>query len=167
MVVSTVDDQRKGFALGADAYFVKPLDAAGFVRALDRLIDAREPLRVLAVDDEEASRFIIRQMLNGREHELVEAASGVDGLARAHEATPDVILLDLRLTDMTGFDLLERFRQDPATARVPVVVVTSQRLSDDEQRRLSDAKAVLSKAALTRSALRSAIASAVMHQPRI
>jgi signal transduction histidine kinase/CheY-like chemotaxis protein len=167
MVVSTVDDQRKGFALGADAYFVKPLDAAGFVRTLDRLIDAREPLRVLAVDDEEASRFIIRQMLNGREHELVEAASGVDGLARAHEATPDVILLDLRLTDMTGFDLLERFRQDPATARVPVVVVTSQRLSDDEQRRLSDAKAVLSKAALTRSALRSAIASAVMHQPRI
>jgi signal transduction histidine kinase/CheY-like chemotaxis protein len=167
MVVSTVDDQRKGYALGADAYFVKPLDAAGFVRTLDRLIDAREPLRVLSVDDEEASRFIIRQMLNGREHELVEAASGVDGLARAHEATPDVILLDLGLTDMTGFDLLERFRQDPATARVPVVVVTSQRLSDDEQRRLSDAKAVLSKAALTRSALRAAIASAVMPQPRI
>jgi signal transduction histidine kinase/CheY-like chemotaxis protein len=167
IVVSTVDDQRKGYALGADAYFVKPFDAAGFVRTLDRLVDAREPVRVLAVDDEEASRFIIRQMLNDREHEVVEAASGVDGLARAHETPPDVILLDLRLTDMTGFDLFERFRQDPATARVPVVVVTSQRLSDDEQRRLSEAKAVLSKAALTRTALRSAIASAVMPQPRI
>jgi signal transduction histidine kinase/CheY-like chemotaxis protein len=166
MVVSTIDDQRKGYALGADAYFVKPLDSAGFVRTLDRLIEAREPVRVLTVDDEEASRFIIRQMLNGREHEVVEAASGVDGLARAHEAPPDVILLDLRLTDMTGFDLLERFRQDPATARVPVVVVTSQRLSDDEHRRLSEATAVLSKAALTRNALRSAIASAVMPQPR-
>jgi signal transduction histidine kinase/CheY-like chemotaxis protein len=167
MIVSTVDDQRKGYALGADAYFIKPLDGAALVRTLDRLIDGREPLRVLTVDDEEASRFIIRQMLNGREHELVEAASGVDGLARAHESPPDVILLDLRLTDMTGFDLFEQLRQDPATARVPVVVVTSQRLSEEEQRRLSDAKAVLSKAALTRSALRSAIASAVMPQPRM
>ena len=167
MVVSTIDDQRKGYALGADAYLLKPLDSAGFVRTLDRLIEAREPLRVLTVDDEEASRFIIRQMLNGREHEVVEAASGVDGLAKAHEAPPDVILLDLRLTDMTGFDLFELLRQDPATARVPVVVVTSQRLSDDEHRRLAEAKAVLSKAALTRNALRSAIASAVTPQPRI
>jgi CheY-like chemotaxis protein len=165
IVVSTIDDQRKGYALGADAYFVKPIVPAELVQALDRLVAAREALRVLAVDDEEASRFIIRQLLNGREHELVEAASGIDGLAKAHDAPPDVILLDLRLTDMTGFDLFERLRQDPATARVPVVVVTSQRLSEDDQRRLSAAKAVLSKSTLTRNVLRTAIANAVMAQP--
>ena len=55
---------------------------------------------------------------------------GVEGLRLAHEAPPDVILLDLRLTDMTGIDVFDRLRQDPTTARVPVIVVTSQRLSD-------------------------------------
>jgi CheY-like chemotaxis protein len=167
IVLSTVDDQRKGYALGADAYHVKPLDPIRFVQTLDRLVATREAVRVLAVDDEEASRFIIRQLLNDRDHELVEAATGVDGLAKAHEAPPDVILLDLRLTDMTGFDLFEQLRHDPATARVPVVVVTSQRLSDDDQRRLSAATAVLSKSSLTRSVLRTAIANAVTSQPRI
>jgi signal transduction histidine kinase/CheY-like chemotaxis protein len=167
IVVSTNDDQRKGYALGADAYFVKPIVSAEFVPALDRLVASRDAVRVLTVDDEEASRFIIRQLLNDHEHELVEAASGIDGLAKAHDAPPDVILLDLRLTDMTGFDLFDRLRQDPATARVPVVVVTSQRLSEDDQRRLSAAKAVLSKSTLTRNGLRSAIASAVMPQPRL
>ena len=116
IVVSTVDDQRKGFALGADAYCVKPIDPAGFVRTLDRLVVTREAVRVLTVDDEEASRFIIRQLLNDSDHELVEASSGLDGLAKAHAAPPDVILLDLRLTDMTGFDVFARLRQDPATA---------------------------------------------------
>ena len=82
------------------------------------------------VDDEEASRFIMREMLNGHEHEMVEAATGRRRPApRRTQAPPDVILLDLQLTDMTGFDVLERLRQDPATRRVPVVVVTSQRLT--------------------------------------
>jgi signal transduction histidine kinase/CheY-like chemotaxis protein len=161
IVVSTVDDQRKGYALGADAYCVKPVDPAGLVRTLDRLVVTGEAVRVLTVDDEEASRFIIRQLLNDREHELVEASSGLDGLAKAHAAPPDVILLDLRLTDMTGFDVFARLRQDPATAGVPVVVVTSQRLSADDHERLASAQAVLSKSALTRNLLRSTIASAV------
>ena len=165
IVVSTIDDQRKGYALGADAYCVKPIDSAGLVRTLDRLVVTREAVRVLTVDDEEASRFIIRQLLNDREHELVEASSGLDGLAKAHAAPPDVILLDLRLTDMTGFDVFARLRQDPATAAVPVVVVTSQRLSAEDKERLASVQAVLSKSALTRNLLRSTIANAVTPVP--
>ena len=55
---------------------MKPIDAARFVETLDRFVATRDAVRVLTVDDEEASRFIIRQLLNDREHELVEAASG-------------------------------------------------------------------------------------------
>jgi signal transduction histidine kinase/CheY-like chemotaxis protein len=161
IIVSTVDDQRKGFALGADAYCLKPLDPSALIRNLDRLVVTRDTLKVLTVDDEEASRFIIRQLLGGREHQLIEASCGKDALAKAHEAPPDVILLDLRLTDMTGFDVFDRLRDDPATSAVPVVVVTSQRLSEDDRRRLSAAQAVLSKSTLTRNSLRSAIATAI------
>jgi signal transduction histidine kinase/CheY-like chemotaxis protein len=161
IITSGIDDQRKGLALGADAYCVKPVDSAALVNMLAQLIDMRGPVRVLTVDDEEASRFIIRQMLNDRRHQLLEASSGRDGLTKAREVSPDVILLDLRLTDMTGFDVFDRLRDDPTTAAVPVVVVTSHRLTQEERGRLSAAQAVLSKSSLTRNGLRSAIAKAI------
>ena len=161
IVLTTIDDRRKGLALGADAYSVKPVDARWLLRTLDTLTAKRRSVRVLTVEDEEATRFIIRQMLNDREHEVIEAATGGDGLSRAKDQSPDVILLDLRLTDMAGFDVFDRLRGDPTTSRVPVVVITSQRLTDDDLKRLSAADSVLSKAALTRESLRTAIAHAL------
>jgi signal transduction histidine kinase/CheY-like chemotaxis protein len=161
IIASTIDDRRKGLALGADAYCLKPIDPLILVRMLDELVGAPSAVRILTVDDEEASRFIIRQLLNGPGHQLMEAATGRDGLRKARAEMPDVILLDLRLTDMTGFEVFDRLRADPATAAVPVVVVTSQRLSEEDRARLSSAKTVLSKSSLTRDALRSAIATAV------
>jgi signal transduction histidine kinase/CheY-like chemotaxis protein len=161
IVLTTIDDRRKGLALGAHAYAVKPIDPRWLRRTLDRVTSQRRAVRVLAVEDEEATRFIIRQMLNDREHEVIEAATGGDGLSRAKDQSPDVILLDLRLGDMTGFDVFERLQGDPSTSAVPVVVITSQRLNDDDRRRLSAAESVLSKATLTRDSLRSAIARAM------
>ena len=161
IVVTTIDDRRKGLALGAHAYRVKPIDSRWLLRTLDMLTLKRRSVRVLTVEDEEATRFIIRQMLNDREHEVIEAETGGDGLSRAKDQSPDVILLDLRLTDMTGFDVFDRLQGDPMTASVPVVVITSQRLSDDDRRRLAHADSVLSKATLTRDSLRMAIAHAV------
>ena len=161
VVVTTIDDRRKGLALGAHAYGLKPIDRRWLLRTLDTVTTKPRSVRVLTVDDEEATRFIIRQMLNDREHEVIEAATGGDGLRRAREQSPDVILLDLLLTDMTGFDVFDRLRDDPSTARVPVVVITSQRLSDVDHQRLSSANGVLSKSTLTRESLRMAIARAV------
>ena len=161
IVASTIDDARKGYALGADAY-CREADRRRQPSSRRSIAWSKhgEPVRVLAVDDEEASRFIIRQLLSGHEHELVEAAigcrrprQGARGSARRHPARSAAHRHD-RVRPVRAA------RQDPATAAVPVVVVTSQRLSDDDQRRLSAAKAVLSKSALTRSMLRSAIANA-------
>ena len=160
VVVTSVDDRRKGLALGAHAYGVKPIDRRWLLKTLDQ-VTKRRSVRVLTIEDEEATRFIIRQMLNDRDHEVIEAATGVDGLTRAGDQAPDVILLDLHLTDMTGFDVLDRLQRDPATSRVPVVIITSQRLTDGDRRRLSAADGVLSKSSLTRDSLRHAIARAV------
>ena len=75
---------------------------------------------------------------------------------------PDVVLLDLRLNDMTGLEVCERLREDSKTANVPVIVVTSQRLSTDELRSFGRARS-LSKATLTRDVLRAAIQDVVSH----
>jgi CheY-like chemotaxis protein len=92
----------------------------------------------------------------------VAAESAREGLRLAREVDPDVILLDVRLTDMTGVDMCERLRQDSDTASKPVLLVTSQILSPDEKERLGTGAPVLSKAQLTRDGLRAAIRNAVV-----
>jgi signal transduction histidine kinase/CheY-like chemotaxis protein len=161
IIVSTLDDRQKGFALGASAYGVKPITPEWLIETLDTLVPRPATVRVLAVDDEETARFIIREMLPSSEFEIFEATSGRDGLRRARDVAPDVVLLDMRLGDMSGADVSERLREDPTTAALPIIVVTSQRLSPDDERRLGSDCPVLSKSGLTRDALRTAIRQAV------
>lgn len=82
-----------------------------------------------------------------------------------HELAPDVVLLDLRLTDMPGMEVCARLKGHPRATGVPVIVVTSQQLSAVERARLSDAHAVLSKSFLTRDVLRTAIQNAISRSP--
>jgi CheY-like chemotaxis protein len=160
IVVSSIDDQRKGLALGADAYRVKPIDRPTILETLDTLVPARSGIRVLAIDDEETARYIIRGLLNDASHTVLEATSGSEGLRRARELAPDVILLDMRMDDMSGLDVLARLRQDRATSRIPVVAVTSQRLTAADLGAMAGVP-IVQKSALTRERLKEAIAEAL------
>jgi signal transduction histidine kinase/DNA-binding response OmpR family regulator len=160
VITSTVDDRQKGLALGADAYGVKPVAKSWLLDTLDALVPRTTPLHVLAVDDEEAHRFIVREMLNDGSYEVEEASTGSEGLRQISRRVPDVVLLDLRLTDMSGLDVYDQLRDDQKTADVPVILVTSQSLSTHERERLRGST-VLSKHALTREGLRTAIDHAV------
>ena len=157
VVASTSDERRKSFSLGADASYVKPVRREDLLATLESLVIRPNARRVLVIDDEETARFIMRGMIADADHVLLEAATGRDGLRRARETRPDIILLDLRLGDMTGFDFCDRLTEEPDTAAVPVVIVTSQRLSDDERQRFGPDRVVLSKSALTRELLRRTI----------
>ncbi|HEY4044233.1 MAG TPA: ATP-binding protein [Rhodopila sp.] len=113
---------------------------------------------VLVVDDEETSRYVLRHMLAGYGPlRIQEAETGADGLRLARAWRPDVMLLDLRLPDIDGFDVIDRLAAEPATAGVPVIVCTSSVLTPQQRRRLSHARAILSKAALTREMMHRAL----------
>jgi CheY-like chemotaxis protein len=157
VIASTIDDMQKGFALGADAYQVKPIARDWLLDTLDGLVPQRAPRRVLIVDDEETARFILRELLAGSDYQVVEASSGREGLKLAREVEPDVILVDLRLKDMTGVDLCEKLREDEATARLPLVMITSGTLTPEQRQRFGADRPVLSKSSLTRAALHGAI----------
>jgi signal transduction histidine kinase/DNA-binding response OmpR family regulator len=158
IVVSTFDDQQKGLALGADAYAVKPIQKEWLLETLERVLEARGVLRVVAIDDEEAYRFIISEMLDDPRFDVTVAATAEEGLRAAQEIRPDVVLLDLELGDTDGIELRGKLRQNATTAEIPILVVTSHRVTDEQQRRLGgDGAGILSKAQLTRDALRSAI----------
>jgi CheY-like chemotaxis protein len=113
---------------------------------------------VLLIDDEETSRYVLRQMLGGCGPLFIqEAETGAEGLRLVRSERPDVVLLDLRLPDIDGYDVMERLRSDPATADVPVIVCTSSVLAGHQRGRLSHARTILSKATLTRDVMQRAL----------
>jgi signal transduction histidine kinase/CheY-like chemotaxis protein len=151
VVVTTVEDQGKGAALGADAYFVKPVDRQTLLHVLTRLTSPETIRRILIVDDEEIARYVLRQHLTAPRHVLSEAASGSDAIRCAREEHPDVICLDLTMPGTDGVAVLRLLKDDPATSDIPVVVVTSRVLDDAETRELlTMAAAVLPKEAVSR-----------------
>jgi signal transduction histidine kinase/CheY-like chemotaxis protein len=159
IVVSSFDDRQKGLGLGADAYGVKPIQRQWLLETLETLTPPKA-VRVLVIDDEEAARYIVRELLKDGEHHVFEAASEDEGLRLIEETAPDVVLLDLNLGDRDGLALLEALRRDSRTARLPVVVVSSQHLSPESRQRLSGVP-VLSKGHVTRMTLRAAMRDAM------
>jgi signal transduction histidine kinase/CheY-like chemotaxis protein len=163
VIVSALAEQEKGLALGADAYLVKPVERRTLVEALSGLrAGARTAVRVLAIDDEEAARYIVRQCLPEPAFDVSEASSGEEGLRRARAERPDVILLDLIMPGMTGRDALEQLQADPATRDIPIVISTGADLEDQEREALlRHAAAVLLKGNLSRHTLQDVVRTAL------
>jgi two-component system cell cycle response regulator DivK len=101
---------------------------------------------ILYVEDNEFNRKIVRQLLAATTYRLLEAIDGEQGVAAAFETPPDLILMDIQLPRLSGLDATERLRQDPRTAHVPIIVVTSFALSGDDRKALeAGASAYLAK----------------------
>jgi two-component system cell cycle response regulator DivK len=101
---------------------------------------------VLYVEDNEFNRKIVRQLLGSTSYRLVEAADGEQGVAAAIDKKPDVILMDVQLPNLSGLDATRQLRQEPATAEIPIIIVTSFAMSgDDVKAKEAGASAYLAK----------------------
>ena len=89
---------------------------------------------ILYVEDNEMNRKIVRALLKNTQYQLVEAFDGEAGVAKALEVKPDLILMDVQLPKMSGIDATRKIRADAATAKTPILVITSFALSGDEQK---------------------------------
>lgn len=142
MVVTIVDDASLGLALGAVDYFVKPVARDTLLDALDRLTLTtkvrQRTVSVLAIDDDPSALALYRSALSPEGFRVLEAASGEDGLATARGEPVDLIVLDLLLPDLDGFEVAARLKADPATAAIPILVVTGHALTDEDKARLND-----------------------------
>jgi two-component system, cell cycle response regulator DivK len=90
--------------------------------------------RVLVVEDQEDNRRILRDLLTSADYEIVEAESGEEALAAAAKQRPDLILMDIQLPIMDGYEATRRIKADPTLTDVPVIAVTSYALSGDEEK---------------------------------
>ena len=90
--------------------------------------------RVLVVEDTEDNRQIIRDLLTSAGYEMIEAINGEQGVAMAAEHRPDLILMDIQLPVLDGYEATRRIKANPALRHIPVIAVTSYALSGDEER---------------------------------
>ena len=158
IVVSSSGDEGKAINLGADEYLGKPADPEQLLRLLDRVTGRSSVTRVLLVDDEEISRYLVRQLLPRGVFDLREAATGVEALARLRNDRPDIVLLDLNMPGMDGYQFLERL---DAEADIPAIVLTSMILDNDQRKRLGRAAKIVSKSDLSSPVLTAAISGAL------
>jgi CheY-like chemotaxis protein len=142
------EERQLGLSHGAYAYMVKEPTTANLEAAFERLKAFTEPRtkRLLVVEDNDIERNAVVELLGHDDIEIVPVGSGQAALAAMRSQAFDCVVLDLRLPDMTGFELLETLQADAALAAVPVVVFTGKDLSHDEQSRLNTmAKSIVLK----------------------
>ena len=132
------EDRHHGLSRGAFSFVTKPTTAQGLDSALDRIKEYSAPRRkrLLVVEDSPAEQLSIRELLGDEDIDVSVAATGEEALASITTQALDCVVLDLRLPDMSGFDVLERLRETSALGDLPVVVFTGKELSPEEDARL-------------------------------
>ncbi|MBI1848344.1 MAG: GAF domain-containing protein [Candidatus Rokubacteria bacterium] len=150
IMLTMIDDRNLGYALGAADYLTKPLDRERVIGVLRRYRPDRER-PVLVVDDEPEARDLLRRLLEREGYAVVEAENGRVALDRLRETVPAVILLDLMMPEMDGFEVVSELRRHPEWRAIPIVVVTAKDLSPEDRRRLNGSvEKVLQKGATSR-----------------
>jgi CheY-like chemotaxis protein len=132
------EDRHHALARGAFSFVTKPTTPEGLGVALSRLKEYAKPRlkRLLVVEDNPAEQLSIKELLNHHDIDVTVVSTGAEALAVVNETPFDCAVLDLRLPDMSGFEVLERFRDTPTLSDLPVVVFTGRELSAEEDARL-------------------------------
>jgi CheY-like chemotaxis protein len=132
LVVTNVEDPQKADTLGADAFCQKPVERRWLLDRLHTLTGRRSPHKVLVIDEEEVSRYLLRQLFPPQCGQVIEADNGVEGLRFARDEQPQLIVLDLLTPDPGGLEVLEKLRADPRTAAIPVMISSAKTPDADE-----------------------------------
>ena len=153
IMVTMLQDRQFGFALGAAEFLTKPVNHEKLREVLTKYC-GQPAAYALVVEDDPGNRQLICRMLEKENLRYVEAANGSDALARVAEETPGIILLDLMMPVMDGFEFLSLLRLQPGLEHVPVVVITAKDLTTEDRERLTGSVSqVIQKGAVDRDRL--------------
>jgi CheY-like chemotaxis protein len=147
-ILTLEEDRQHGLSRGAFSFITKPASTEALRAALTRIKDFTEPRRkrLLVVEDNAAERFSITELLGHEDIDIIGAENGTEALAILAKEGSDCIVLDLRLPDMSGFEVLEKIRDDRRFSEIPVVVFTGRELTPTEESQLhSIARSVVVK----------------------
>jgi CheY-like chemotaxis protein len=137
-MLSVEEERQHGLSHGAFSYLVKPATTEDLAQAFDRIKSYVAPhkKRLLVIEDDEIERQSIVELLHHDDIELAAVGTGAEALQWLSDRAVDCCVVDLRLPDISGFELLERIQADPQLRDIPVVVFTGKELSGEEEARL-------------------------------
>jgi signal transduction histidine kinase/DNA-binding response OmpR family regulator len=162
VMVSMLDDRDIGHALGAADYLTKPFDRQKLVTALRRYRRDGSARPVLVVEDDAPTREVIRRALERDGWAVSEADNGRRGLQSVARHVPDLIVLDLMMPEMDGFEFVAELRKSESGRKIPVVVVTAKEITEEDRRRLNgQVRQVLHKGSFSREELSSELRRAL------
>ena len=155
VMLTILDDKNKGYSLGATEFVTKPIDRQRLRTILaQHHAQVVETRQALVIEDDPDTRSWLIRILRDEGWTVLEAENGREALARLADAMPDIVLLDLIMPEMDGFEFLDEVRHHPSWRRLPVIVVTAAELSAADHERLnSSVLKVLHKAGVSREAL--------------
>jgi CheY-like chemotaxis protein len=137
IMLSVMDNRNQGFLLGATEYLAKPIDRTRLIEVLSRYRKHGRPGSALVVEDDFDARRIMATALRADGWAVDEAENGVAALECIGRSRPSIILLDLMMPEMDGFEFVTRLRQSPANRNIPIVVLTAKEVSAEERIRLN------------------------------
>jgi PAS domain S-box-containing protein len=141
VIISIVADRNKGFSIGAAAVMQKPISRQELYESLVDLglfpLGDTRKLKVLVVDDDPKAVELISVRIAGLASTVLRAFGGRDAIDAARQELPDLIILDLMMPDVNGFDVVEALKERPETARIPIMVVTAKRITPEDREKLT------------------------------
>jgi CheY-like chemotaxis protein len=154
IMLTLIDDKNLGYTLGAADYLTKPINRDRLVSLLEKYQRNHSPCRVLIVEDDPSSRRTLHQILKMEGFEVAEAENGRVALERVVRSRPSVILLDLMMPQMDGFEFVADLRSREEWRTIPVVVATAKDITQEDRLRLNGyVTQVIQKGTYSRDAL--------------
>ena len=132
-----MEDRRLVFSLGASDYLAKPYNRAELITKVHRLLPELRDRKILVVDDDPKVCTMLAKMLEDESAIVTGVTSGQEALARIAQAPPDLVLLDLMMPGMSGFEVVARMRATATGLNIPVVIVSAKALTDEDVRTLN------------------------------
>jgi CheY-like chemotaxis protein len=141
VVVSVIDNSELAHSLGAIDFLVKPVDQATLLSSLShysaQLPSPKSAAHILIIDDEPGQIDLLDSFLVPAGFTTIRALRGREGINLARSGSPDLILLDLRMPGMSGFEVVEELRKDPLTESIPIIILTAKEISEAERTSLT------------------------------
>lgn len=137
IMMTIIDDRKLGYSLGASDYLLKPTSSDQLISVLQKYRPtAQGEGWIMLVEDNEVNREMTRRQLQSSSWQVMEAANGLEALEQLKQQIPNVILLDLMMPEMDGFEFLQTLRQEPEWQAIPVIVLTAKDLTEEDRARL-------------------------------
>nr|WP_275983977.1 response regulator [Paenibacillus hamazuiensis] len=136
VILSMTDDKNLGFALGASEYLMKPVSRDRLIEVMDKYVESRMNHSVLVIEDDATTSEMMVKLLQREGYIALQARNGKEALERLKAQVPSIILLDLMMPEMDGFQLVAEMRKHESWSQIPIVVVSAKSITPEDREKL-------------------------------